>query len=441
MFITRKSLSRRQMIRGVGAALSLPLLDAMVPALSALAPVAKPVRRLSLVYVPNGIIMPAWTPAGTGRAFELSRILTPLETVRDHVLVLSGLSHKINGSHAITSTAWLTGVAPKRSTGYDARVTVDQIAAQHLGTETPLASLELGLERPDFAGFCDGGFSCAYVNTVSWRDSATPLPMETDPRAAFERIFGDGDSTNPRARLIQSQQDRSILDGVMRDASRLNAALGTGDRHKLAQYLDATRDVERRIQMAETRSGELPLADIARPAGEPEHFEDYAKLMFDLQVLAFQCDITRVMTFMFGKEVSNRSFPEIGVPEPHHATSHHQNDPVSIEQITKINTFHVQLFAYYLDRLRATPDGDGSLLDHATVLYGAGMSDPNTHGHNNLPTIVAGGGGVGRPGGRHVRYDENTPLTNLFVTLLEGVDVPVERVGDSTGRLDLSPGL
>jgi hypothetical protein len=442
MFITKKSLSRRQVLRCLGTALSLPLLDAMVPALTAVAQVAKPVRRLGFVYVPNGAIMPHWTPAITGGRFELSRILRPLEPVRDHILVLSGLAHNVQGSHAISSASWLTGIAPKRSiTELDARITVDQIAAQHLAQHTPLASLELGLERPDFAGACDGGYSCAYTNTVSWRDKTTPLPMETDPRAAFERIFGDGDSTSQRARSLQSQQDRSILDGVMRDAAALNKTLGPNDRHKLAQYLDATRDAERRIQLAEKRSGAMDIPEIVRPAGEPERFDDYARLMFDLQVLAYQSDLTRVSTFMYGKEVSNRSYPEIGVPEPHHATSHHQNDDFNMEQVTKINVFHMHQFAYYLDRLRSTPDGEGSLLDHSTILFGAGMSDPNVHAHHNMPAIVAGGGGIGRRGGRHVRYTEGTPLTNLFLTLLEGVELPMERFSDSTGRLDLSAGL
>ena len=439
MFITKMSLSRRQLLRGAGAALALPLLDAMVPALSALATAARPVRRLGFVYIPNGAIMPNWTPAGTGKGFELSRILKPLEPVREHLLVLSGLANNIRGAHATSSTAWLTGVAPKRSiTELDGHVTVDQIAARHLGQDTQLASLELGLEPPDFAGACDGGYSCAYTSTVSWRDPTTPLPMETDPRAAFERIFGDGDSTNVRVRSAQMAQDRSILDGVTRDAANLQKAVGPGDRHKLAQYLDAIRDAERRIQMAEKQSAEVVLPEVDRPGGVPERFEDYAKLMFDLQVLAYQSDLTRVITFMIGKEVSNRSYTEIGVPEPHHATSHLQNDPHNMEQVTRINTFHMQMFAYYLNKLRSTPEGDGTLLDHSTILYGAGMSDPNVHAHQNLPAIVAGSGAGPLNGGRHIQYPQDTPLTNLFLTLLEGVGVPMDSFSDSTGKLDLS---
>jgi hypothetical protein len=439
MFITKMSLSRRQLLRGIGAALSLPLLDAMIPALSAVAATAaKPVRRLGFVYTPNGAIMQNWTPTGVGTDFELGPILKPLEPVRDHVVILSGLANNVRGSHAISSASWMTGVAPKKSTDLDNRVTVDQIAAQHLGQYTQLASLELGLESPDFAGECDGGYSCAYTHTVSWRDATTPLPVETNPRIAFERIFGDGDSTNARMRSVQLEQDRSILDGVTRDAAHLQRALGPGDRHKLTQYLDAIRDAERRIQMAEKQSAEVILPTIERPAGVPERFDDHAKLMFDLQVLAYQCDLTRVITLMMGKEVSNRSYPEIGVPEPHHATSHHQNDPDNIAKVTKIDTLHVQMFAYYVDKLRSTPDGDGTLLDHSTILYGAGMSDPNIHDHHNLPAIVAGGGAGRVRGGCHLQYPENTPLTNLFLTLLEGADVPMERFSDSTGRLDLS---
>jgi len=345
MFITKMSLSRRQLLRGLGATIALPLLDAMVPALSAFA-TAKPVRRLGLVYTPNGVIMQNFTPATTGRSFELTPILKPLEPVRDHVLVLSGLANNVRGSHAISSASWLTGVAPKKSvTDLDGRPTVDQIAAEHLGQHTQLASLELGLELPDFAGECDGGYSCAYTNTVSWRDATTPLPMETDPRVAFERIFGDGDSTSTRVRSVELERDRSILDGVTRDAATLQKALGPGDRRKLAQFLDAIRDIERRIQMAEQQSAEVPLPQFERPAGVPDRFDDHAKLMFDLQVMAFQCDLTRVITFMMGKEVSNRSYPEIGVPEPHHATSHHQNDPDNIAKVTKIDTLHMEMFA------------------------------------------------------------------------------------------------
>ena len=439
MFIRQISLSRRHILRGLGAALSLPLLDAMVPALSAFAPAAKPVRRLGFVYIPNGAIMPDWTPVGTGRAFEFSPILKPLEQLREHVLILTGLSHNVQGSHAVSGAAWLTGVGPKKSvTELDGRTTVDQIAAEHFGQQTQLASLELGLERPDFAGECDAGYSCAYTNTVSWRDGTTPLPMETDPRAVFERLFGDGDSTSARARLARLRQDQSILDGVTRDATRLQTKLGPGDRHKLGQYLDAIRDAERRIQLTEKQSAETPLPEVQRPAGEPERFDDYAKLMFDLQALAYQCDLTRVITFMFGKEVSNRTYPEIGVPEPHHATSHHQHDPQKMAQVSKINTLHMRMFAYYLHRLRSIEDGDGSLLDHSMILYGAGMSDPNIHDHHDMPTVIAGGGAGRIKGGRHIRYPMDTPLTNLFLALLEGVDVPMDRFSDSTGKLDLT---
>jgi hypothetical protein len=442
MFITKKSVSRRQVLRGLGAAISLPLLDAMVPALTALVPAAMSVRRLGFVYIPNGAIMEQWTPSGKGREFEFSPILKPLEPFRNQVLVLTGLSHNVQGSHAAAGAAWLTGIAPKRSIiELDGHVTVDQIAAQHLGQQTQLASLELGLEAPDFAGDCDGGYNCAYTTTVSWRDSVTPLPMETDPRAAFERIFGDGDSTAEPVRSLRLQEDRSILDGVTRDVVILQKALGHGDRSKLTQFLDSIRDVERRIQQTEKQSAETPLPELARPMGVPDRFEDYAKLMFDLQVLAYQCDLTRVMTFMIGKEVSNRTYPEIGVPEPHHATSHHQHDKEKMEKVAKINTLHMQMFAYYLEKLRSTPDGDGTLLDHATILYGAGMSDPNIHSKHDLPAIVAGGGAGHITGGQHLRYPLDTPYTNLFLALLEAIDVPMEKFSDSTGRLDLTAGI
>jgi hypothetical protein len=440
MFITRMSLSRRQVLRGLGAALSLPLLDAMAPALTAQASAAQPIRRLGFVYVPNGAIMQDWTPTGEGKDFAFTPILKPMEPFRDDLLILTGLSHNVGGSHASSSAAWLTGVAPKKRslTELDGTITADQIAAQLLGRHTQLASLELGLEPADFAGGCDGGYSCAYTNTVSWRDPFTPMPMETDPRAAFERIFGDGGSTDPRARLERLALDRSILDAVTRDAASLQKTLGAGDRTKLNQYLDAIRDVERRIQLAEKQNTETPLPVVERPAGVPDRFDDHAKLMFDLQVLAYQCDLTRVITFMLGKEVSNRSYPEIGVAEPHHATSHHQNDKEKLEKVAKINAFHMQLFAYYLEKLRSTADGEGSLLDHSTILYGAGMSDPNVHSHHDMPALVAGGGAGRMRGGRHLKYPIDTPLTNLLHTVLENSDVPLEKFSDSTGRLDLS---
>ena len=444
LIITKMSLPRRTFLRGLGATLWLPFLDAMVPALSALAnTAANPVRRLGFVYIPNGAIMADWTPAVEGSAFDFTRILKPIEPFRDHVLVLSGLSQKAGsvGAHAPKSASWLAGVAPKKSlTIIEAGVTADQIAAEHLREHTQLASLELGLEGADLVGNCDAGWSCAYTNTVSWRTPSTPLPVDTNPRVVFERLFGDSDTTSAEARLSRLKKDRSILDVVMRQVADLERTLGTSDRGKLNQYLDAVRDVEQRIQQAEQNAGdELP--EIERPVGIPERFEDHAKLMLDLQVLAYQSDLTRVTTFMFGREISNRSYRQIGVPEPHHSTSHHQNDKEKVEKITRINTLHMRMFAYYLEKLRATPDGDGTLLDHAMIVYGGGMSDPNLHLHDNLPIVLAGGGAGQTRAGRHLRYPPGTEMTNLLLTLLEKLDVNVDKLGDSTGRLDLLSGV
>jgi Protein of unknown function (DUF1552) len=446
VIITKKAIPRRTVLRGLGATLALPLLDSMVPALTALRyTAAKPVNRLGLVYVPMGAVMSNWTPATEGGEFECTPILQPLAPFQDRLLVLTGLDNEPAvarlgepaGGHGRIGGAFLTGVHAKPTEGadFEAGVSIDQIAARQLGQHTQLGSLELGLESAALAGACDVGYSCAYVNTLCWRSPTTPLPMENNPRAVFERLYGDSDSTDARARAARMQKDRSILDSVTETVADLQRDLGSRDRGKLSQYLEAIRDIERRIQTAEAQSGrELPVVE--RPAGSiPASFEEYARLMFDLQVLAYQSDLTRVITFMIAKELSSRTYPEIGVPDQHHPLSHHQNEPQRLEKLTRINTFHTRLFAQYLERLRATPDGDGTLLDHVTIIYGSGMSNSNLHIPQKLPILLVGGGAGQIKGGRHVRYPDQTPLTNLYMTVLTKVGVPMERIGDSTGEL------
>jgi hypothetical protein len=447
MIITKKAIRRRTILRGLGATLALPLLDGMVPALTALAKTAaKPTNRFGAVYVPNGIMMQNWTPAAEGAAFEFKEILKPLEPFRDRLLVLSGLNSippvilggsNGGGVHARASTRFLTDIPPKVTNGSDleAGISMDQVLAKELGRQTQLASLELGLESAESAGSCDIGFSCAYTNTISWRSPSTPLPMEYNPRAVFERLFGDGGTTDPLARVARMRQERSILDSVTEEAAGLGRRLSPGDRAKLGEYLEAIRDVERRIQNAEAQSArELPVVE--NPGGVPATFEQHAKLMYDLQVLAYQCDLTRVITFMVGREFSGRTYPEIGVPDSHHPISHHQGDPEKLAKLVKINTYHATLFAYFLERLRATPDGDGTLLDHMTIIYGGGMSDSNAHDFRNLPILLVGGGAGQLKGGRHIRYPKDTPLANLHLTLMDKFGVRVDSMGDSTGEIE-----
>jgi Protein of unknown function (DUF1552) len=444
MIITRKAIPRRTLLRGIGAALALPMLDGMVPAFaSLLGAAAAPVRRFGVVYVPNGMTMPNWTPATEGAGFELPPIMQPLARHRERLLVLSGLTSKPpaaipgGGNHARASTRFLTDVPPKltQNTELQAGTSMDQIAARQIGRDTQLTSLELSLDTRDFAGSCDVGFSCAYTNTIAWRSPTTPLPVENDPRAVFERMFGDSGTTDPALRRARLLEERSILDAVTEQIGRLQKGLDARDRAKIGQYLDAIRDVERRIQKAEEQSA-TELTRVDQPAGVPASFEEYAKLMFDLQVLAYQCDLTRVITFMMGRELTGRPYPEIGVPDAHHPTSHHQNDPVKLAKLTKINTFHASLFGYYLDKLQATPDGDASLLDHMILMYGAGMSDSQLHAHSNLPVMLVGGSGQLK-GGRHIKYPTDTPLANLHLTLLDRLGVPIDSIGDSTTPLGL----
>ena len=449
MTIKRTSLARRSFLRGAGAALALPFLDAMVPALGRGSSAPKQPLRLGFVYVPNGIIMDRWTPAAEGGGFAFAPTMMPLDPFRDRLLVLSGLA-QVNGralgdgagDHARAGATWLTGVHPKKTEGADIHsgVSADQVAARTLGQSTQLASLEIGLEEPTLAGGCDSGYSCAYTNTISWSSPTTPLPVEVSPRNVFERLFGDGTSNDPAERLASLQEERSILDYVKGDIGRLESNLGPTDRNKLTQYLDAIRDIERRIQKAEEQNAEIKVPLIERPSSTPEEFGEHARLMMDLMTIAWQTNMTRVVSFMMAREGSNRSYRSIGVTDGHHSVTHHMNDPVKIEKVVKINHFHVETFAYLLDKLRATEDGDGSLLDHSLILYGSSISDGNAHTHHDLPLVLAGGGQV--PGGRHIRYPKETPMNNLLLSMLDRAGVPIpEKLGDSTGELKLLAGV
>jgi len=450
MMIFKQAIPRRAFLRGVGATLALPLLDAMVPAFASVKDNAalKPPVRLGIVYVPCGAIMEMWTPTAEGTSFEMTPTLAPLAKYRDQMLVLSELTQvegrriatDPGGDHARAGGTFLTGVHPFQTEGTGsprAGVSVDQLAARELGKHTPLASLEVALESSELLGACDQGWSCSYTNTISWRTPTTPMPMEYNPRAVFRRLFGDGNITDPVARRAQFAEDRSILDAMSAAVSRFQKVLGPSDRHKLAEYLDATRDVERRIQVVEERTDrELP--SLQPPTGVPDNMEDRAKLMFDLQTLAYQTDMTRVITFMMAREGSYRYYPEIGVHDGHHQLTHHRGNPGKIEKVIKINQFHARLFAYYMEKLRSTPDGDGTLLDHSMIMYGSGLGDGNTHSFENLPILLMGGASGQLKGGRHVRYprDKEVKLTNLFLTMLDIVGAPADKLGDSNGKLE-----
>ena len=437
MMITKKALPRRTFLRGMGASLALPLLDAMVPSMTALAKTAAdPVRRLGFVYMPMGCDIARWTPPGEGRLIELSPSLQSLSPVVDQLTVLTNLELKnaYPGTHATSNAAFLSAAKAKwtESTDYHLGTTVDQIAAKQIGQETVLPSLELAMDLLQMVGQCDNGYACVYQNNLSWSSPTTPLPAEAHPRIVFERLFGEGGSTADRRAALRRRA--SLLDWVSEDMSRLQRQLGAGDRTKVSEYLDTIREVERRIQKAESDSGDQ-LPDLDRPVGVPASYADHAKLMFDLQTLAMQGDVTRVITFQLARETSTRTYPEIGVADPHHPLTHHGNDPEKIARMAKINAFHVSLFAYYLEKLKSTPDGAGTLLDHSVVLYGSGMGNPNVHDHVNLPIIVAGGGAGRMKGGRHITYAEPTPLANLHLTLLEKVGVRLDRFADSQGTI------
>ncbi len=442
MIITKKVISRRKMLRGMGAMLALPLLDGMVPALSALgkAP-GKPINRLGVMYVPNGMIMNKWTPVLDGTGFELTPTMTSLAPYRDQLLVLSNLAcvptpGRPGGAHAKASTRFLTDVSPPTSeTWLDAGISMDQILAQETGKYTQLASLELAIESGETAGACDVGFACPYTNTIAWKSANTPLVTQNNPRAVFERLFGDAENTDRQVRLARIQQQRSVLDSLSQEVAQLQGSLGASDRHKLIEYLESIRDVERRIQIAEEQNDQnLPVVD--HPAGIPATYDEHVKLLCDLQVLAYQCDLTRVITLMLGREFSGVTYPQVGVPDAHHPITHHAGQAEKIAKVEKINAYHVTQFAYLLEKMRSIPDGDGTLLDHATLIYGTGMGECNAHDPRNIPLLLAGGGAGTLKGGRHIRYPKETPLANLHLTLLDNFGVKWERIGDSTGRLD-----
>ena len=438
MILTKKSLPRRTFLRGAGAALALPLLDAMVPAMTAQAKTpARPPPRLGFVYMPMGSDITRWTPRSENDLSELSPSLSSLASVRDQVTAITNMELKnaYPGTHATSNAAFLSAAKAKwtESSDYYLGTTVDQIAAQQIGQETRLPSLELSMDLVSMVGQCDNGFACVYQNNLSWSSPTTPLPSEAHPRVVFERLFGEGGSIADRRAALRERA--SLLDWIKEDISRLRNQLGPSDRGKVSDYLDTVREVERRIQKAEAQTADNMLPDLDRPVGVPAAYADHARLMFDLQVLALQGDVTRVTTFQLARETSNRTYPEIGVSEPHHPLTHHGGDAEKIAKVAKINAHHVSLFAYFLEKLKATPEGDGTLLDHSLFLYGSGMGNPNVHNHVNLPILVAGGAAGKLKGGRHIRYAEPTPLANLHLTLLEKVGVRLDSFADSEGKV------
>ncbi len=438
MIITKKALPRRTFLRGVQATMALPLLDAMVPAATALARTpAKPVPRLGFIFIPMGCDHSRWTPPDSPKLDTLSPILEPLESVKDDLIVFTNfdLKNAYPGTHSTSNAAFLSAAYAKHteSSDYYLGTTVDQHAARQLGRDTQLPSLELSMDLLQTVGQCNNGYACVYQNNLSWSSPTTPLPCEAHPRTVFERLFGEGDSPEQRREALR--QRASLLDWLRDDIASLKGKLGPADRARVDGYLESVRQVERQIQMAEDSAADNPAPDLDRPEGVPAAYADHARLMFDLQLLAYQGDITRVITFQLARELSGRTYPEVGVPDPHHPLSHHGNDPVKVEKISRINRFHVSLYAEYLEKLRATPDGDGSLLDHTVLLYGSGMGNPSNHDHDNLPILVAGGGSCGVKGGRHVKYAEPKPLANLHLTLLDRVGVHLDSFGDSDGLI------
>jgi Protein of unknown function (DUF1552) len=443
MVIRKIALPRRTFIRGMGATLALPLLDAMVPAMSA---IARAAPRFAAIYVGNGANMNDWTPPTDGANFAFSPILKPLEAFRDRTIVFTGLDNfpatdqgDSGGQHPRAAPAFMSCMHPTQTEGANVRAgtTIDQMIAEHIGGDSRLASLELAVDRNDVVGACDHGYACAYMNSMSWKTPTMPLPAETSPRFAFERLFGSGDTAEARA--ARSREDRSLLDGVTQEIARLRRTLGRRDGLKLTEYLDAIRAVEQRIARSESSSAGVAVPP--RPAGEPQTFREYAELMFDLQVLAFQADITRVTSFLMARENVNRAYGEIGLPEAHHSMSHHSNDPEKMAVFSKLNTYHVDTLAYFAGKLQAIPDGDGTLLDHTIVLYGSGMSDGNTHNNYNVPVVIVGGRDQHLKGNRHLTYSKGTPLANLSLSLMDKFGVNVEAFGDSTGKLDLLAGV
>jgi hypothetical protein len=432
-------LPRRTFIRGIGAAVALPFLDAMVPALRAQ---SKSAPRFTAIYCGNGAYMADWTPLTEGKGFELSPSLKPIEAYRDRLAVFTGLDNfqatdqgDVGGQHPRAAPAFMSCAHPKQTEGADveAGTTIDQLIATQICRDTKLPSLEVSVDRNDVVGACDHGYACAYMNSMSWKSPTTPLPSETHPRFVFERMFGIGATAEER--LARAQEDRSILDGLTQEISHLSRRLGAGDRTKLGQYFDAVRDVEQRIVKAESTNSDFAVPE--QPVGVPETFKEYVELMFDLQVLAFQADITRVSSLMMARENVNRAYPEIGLPEAHHSISHHGNNPEKMKNYGKLNTYHVETLGYFLEKLDSIKEGDGTLLDHTAVLFGSGMSDGNTHNNYNVPVIVVGGRSMQIKGDRHVRYPKGTPLANLMLGLTDRFGVAVDKFGDSTAEIDL----
>ena len=439
MIILKKAMPRRTFLRGVGATLALPLLDAMVPAMTAMAKTpAAPVRRLGYMFMPMGCDIARWTPSDKDKLDKLSPILSPLAPVKDHVTVVTNteLQNAYPGTHSASNSTFLSCARAKHTEGTDYYLgtTADQVAAKELGRDTQLPSLELAMDMMQVVGQCDNGYACVYQNNLSWSSPTTPLPAEAHPRLVFEMLFGEGGSKADRQAALRRRA--SLLDFVKDDISRLERDLGPEDRAKVSQYLDSVRDVEKRVQKAERDVKDNPLPDLERPVGVPASYADHARLMFDLQLLAFQGDVTRVITFQLARETSNRTYTEIGVPDPHHPLSHHGNDPAKIAKIAKINQFHVSLFAEFLGKLKAIKEGTGTLLDNSLILYGSGMGNSNVHDHINLPILVAGGAAGGMKGGRHIRFDKAAPLANLHLTLLDKVGVRLDKFGDSNGKVD-----
>ena len=448
MIVTRKHLPRRTFLKGMGAAMALPMLDAMTPALAARGAKTAPLRMV-FTYVPNGVVMADWTPKAAGAGFEFTRILKPLEPFRKDLTVISGLAHRNGyalgdgpGDHARAGASYLTGVHPKKTAGADIQhgISVDQVAARAIGAETRFPSIELGCDDSRTVGNCDSGYSCAYTNSLAWRGPATPMPPETNPRLVFERLFGDIDTTlTPEQRARRILHRRSILDFVAERTKQLTGELGPADRRKIDEYLTSIREIEQRIVKAEQdMTGLTPSID--KPTGIPVLYADYVNLMFDLQLVALQTDSTRIITMMMGREGSMRTYPEIGVPDPHHPLTHHRNNAEWIERVTKVNAMHVELFAGFVGKLKATPDGDGTLLDRSMIVYGSGLSDGNRHTHEDLPVLMVGHGGSFRTD-THLVCPKNTPMTNLFLTLLDRMGVQEETLGDSNGRVEHVAGL
>jgi hypothetical protein len=435
MAFLSKSLPRRTVLKGIGTSVALPFLNAMLPPLKG---ATKAAHRFQAFYVPNGMAMEYWTPKGAGTALELAPIMEPLAAYKDQMLVFSGIKASWNYIHAGASGSFLTGTprGGKNEIEIIADVSIDQLLGRHFASETQLASLEMSMDLPANAGACTGNLSCAYLDTLSWRSPTQPLPMEWNPRTVFEKLFGDSGSTDRTARAKRLQQHKSILDSVTGKLASLKEELGPQDQGKVDEYTDAVRDVERRIQMAE-RQSQIELPSLEAPLGAPPVFEDHLALMMDLQVLAFQSDLTRVISFMLAKEQSPRPYPQIGVPEAHHPLSHHNNIPELIERMSKINRYHAELFSKYLAKLKATPDGDGSLLDHLTILYGAGISNSNGHSGDNLPLMLVGGHAGKIQGGRHLKFANKPSQANLLMTIMDKMDYPVEHVGGSNGKLPL----